>query len=112
MRFYKNSLSLTESLLPSRQEGVSIRCAVNKTARKTLSKETDMLQDWEGAYRAAVLETDEHKLMGKIDSAMAVLRACLLELDSSPEHFDERQRISDALRTLEMIRRIELNVPA
>lgn len=71
-----------------------------------------MPQEWEAAYRAAMLETDQHKLIGRIDSAMTVLRASLLELDASLEHLSERQRISDALRTLDMIRRIELKVSA
>ncbi len=58
-----------------------------------------MPQDREEAYRAAVLETDGHKLAHKIDLAMTVLRDCLLELSSSPEHLSERQRMEDALRT-------------
>src|SRR5437667_12840452 len=63
-------------------------------------------------YRAAVLETDHNKLMDKIDSATTVLRKALLEASSPPEHIGERQRIEDALRTLDMIRRIELQIPA
>jgi hypothetical protein len=69
-----------------------------------------MPQGWEAVYRQAVLETDDQRLAGKIDSAIPLLQACLLELDSSPLHFVERQRISDALRTLNMIRRIELKI--
>src|ERR1700737_3078056 len=68
----------------------------------------NMHQDWEEAYRAAVLETDHHKLIDKIESATTVLRESLLEASSSPEHLSERRRIEDALRTLDMIRRIEL----
>jgi hypothetical protein len=67
-----------------------------------------MPQSWEAVYRQAVLETDQHKLIGKIDLAIPVLRACLRELDSSPQCLNERQRISDALLTLDMIRRVEL----
>jgi len=70
-----------------------------------------MLQDWQGAYRAAMLETDQRKLFGKIESATAVLRACLLELGSSVEEDGEAERIADALRTLELIRRVELEIP-
>jgi len=70
-----------------------------------------MLQDWQGAYRAAMLETDLHKLIGKIESATAVLQACLLELGSSVEQDSEAERIADALRTLELIRRVELEIP-
>jgi hypothetical protein len=70
-----------------------------------------MVQDWERAYRAAMLETDQRKLVGKIDSATEVLRACLLELGSSNEETSETERIADALRTLELIRRVELEIP-
>jgi hypothetical protein len=71
-----------------------------------------MTQDWQGVYRAAVLETDHHKLIGKIDRAMNVLRARLLELASSPRASGEMERMVDALRTLEMIRRVELKITA
>jgi hypothetical protein len=50
--------------------------------------------------------------MDKIDSATTVLRKSLLEASSPPEHIGERQRIEDALRTLDMIRRTELQIPA
>jgi len=72
----------------------------------------NMRQDWEEAYRAAVLETDHHKLAEKIDLAITVLRQCLKESSSPPERSSERQRMEDALRTLDMIRRIELQIPA
>jgi hypothetical protein len=71
-----------------------------------------MTQDWQGAYRAAVLEADPHKLIGKIDRAMNVLRASLLELASSPSASGEMERMVDALRTLEMIRQVELKTTA
>jgi hypothetical protein len=70
-----------------------------------------MLENWEGAYRAAMLETDPGKLIGKIDSATAVLRTRLLELSSSPTESGETERIADALRTLDLIRRVELQIP-
>jgi hypothetical protein len=67
-----------------------------------------MPQHWEEAYRAAVLETDRDKLADRIDLAMAVLRACLREIRCSRE----RQRIEDAVRTLDLIRRTELTISA
>jgi hypothetical protein len=86
---------------------------MQEVARKENSfRSANMSEDWEGAYLAAVLETDHRKLMGKIDSAMVVLRACLLELGSSSNENDETQRIADALLTLEVIRRSELQIPA
>jgi hypothetical protein len=71
-----------------------------------------MSEKWEEVYRAALLEPDERKLDARITSAIPVLQGHLLELDGSPEHVGEKQRIADALRTLEMIRRVELKLPA
>jgi hypothetical protein len=67
-----------------------------------------MPQGWEEMYRQAMFETDQHKVVGKIDLAIPVLCARLKDLDSTPERLPERQRISDALLTLDTIRRIEL----
>jgi hypothetical protein len=71
-----------------------------------------MPRDWESAYREAVLETDLVKVLGKIDSARTTLCACLLELGVSGEHVAERQRLMDALSTLDLIKRVELKVSA
>ena len=70
-----------------------------------------MPQNWEAVYREAMLETDDRELMGKIDSAMTVLRGSLVELGSLPDGASERQCIADALRTLESVRDIELKRP-
>ena len=67
-----------------------------------------MPQDWGAAYREAVRETDPQKLAGKIESATAILRDSLAALDSSPERLREKQVIFDALRILDMMRRLEL----
>jgi antitoxin component HigA of HigAB toxin-antitoxin module len=105
---------VTDSLPRAAPNSVSIR----RTIQESLETESvqgvrvNIPQDWEEAYRAAVLETDYHKLADKIDLAVTVLTECLLEVSSSPEHIGERQRIEDALRTLDMIRRIELQIPA
>ena len=68
-----------------------------------------MTSDWEAVYQDAVLETDCYRLSDRIDSAVAVLCARLLELGLQPEYVGERHRIVDALQTLHMIRRTELN---
>jgi hypothetical protein len=72
----------------------------------------EMNQPWEEVYRAAVLEPDNLKLAGKLDAASVVLMQRLLELGSSSGHAGERRRLIDALLTLDMIRRIEVKVPA
>lgn len=71
-----------------------------------------MFRDWEAAYADAMLETDRQMLADKITSATEVLWSCLSELSSSPDHMVERERIEDALRTLDTLRRIELQVSA
>jgi hypothetical protein len=84
-----------------------------------------MDRDWRDAYRVAVLETNQHKLAEKINSASAVLRNCLQEISSADQpsaneqqsaadeqqSTRERQQITDALRILDMIRRTELDIP-
>jgi hypothetical protein len=67
-----------------------------------------MPEDWEPAYTSAMLETDSKKLAVKIDVAREILQSWLSELSSSPEHRRQRERIEDALRTLDLVRRIEL----
>jgi signal transduction histidine kinase len=74
------------------------------------SGNSEMRQNWQEIYRAAVLETDHHKLANKIDLATAALGEVLREPSSGPEHSSEKQRITDALRTLDIIRRIELQI--
>jgi len=104
---------VTDSLPRAAPNSVPIRRTIQEFAGNEMHKESvNMYQDWEEAYRAAVLETDHNKLMDKIDSATTVLRKSLLEASSPPEHIGERQRIEDALRTLDMIRRTELQIPA
>jgi hypothetical protein len=71
-----------------------------------------MTRNWGEAYADAMLETDYRQLAAKIDFAAQVLQSCLLELSSAPEDAQERQRIEDALRTLDTVRRIELRASA
>ncbi|HKW18154.1 MAG TPA: hypothetical protein VJO35_11670 [Terriglobales bacterium] len=71
-----------------------------------------MTQDWEAAYANAMLETDRKKLAVKIGAATEILQSWLSELSGLPEHARQRERIEDALRTLDMLRRIEPQVSA
>jgi hypothetical protein len=72
------------------------------------TRSVNMPQSWEAVYLQAMVEPDHDKLIGKINLAIPELRACLKELASSPERVIQRQRILDALLTLDTIRRIEL----
>ena len=67
---------------------------------------------WAEAYRAAGLETDHRKLADKLESANVVVWERLLEISSASDHAKERQQLMDALLTLDMIRMIELKIPA
>jgi hypothetical protein len=67
---------------------------------------------WEEAYRAAMIETDQGKLVDKIEAANVVLSERLLEIGSSSDQTKEREQLTDALVTLDMIRRLELKIPA
>jgi hypothetical protein len=70
-----------------------------------------MGSNWQEIYQAAVLETDRDKLAQKIDSALVLLQNQIHELSSSGHDSMERQRMTDALLTLETIRRIEIQIP-
>jgi hypothetical protein len=61
-------------------------------------------QAWEELYAAAVLETDSNKVADRIDKAQDALRDRWHTLQQMPVKPDrERQRIEDAIRTLNMI---------
>ena len=68
---------------------------------------------WEDLYVAAVLETDPNKIAAKISTAQDALRERWHELREVPLARDrEKQRVEDAIRTLNMIRVTELERPA
>jgi hypothetical protein len=75
--------------------------------------ERDEPQAWEELYAAAVLETDPTKIVDLMDKAQDALRARWHTLSQSPQKHDrERLRVEDAIRTLNMMRAIELRAPA
>ena len=74
--------------------------------------ETNEPQLWEELYTAAVLETDPSKVADRIDQAQDAVRERLYTLYQLPlAHIRERQRLEDAIRTLNMIRATELQAP-
>ncbi|MBO0912003.1 MAG: hypothetical protein J2P13_09435 [Acidobacteria bacterium] len=67
---------------------------------------------WEELYRKAVLESDPAKIQERIDLAQNALRDRWEMLEQIPlPHDRERQRVEDAMRTLELIRNTELRAP-
>jgi hypothetical protein len=67
---------------------------------------------WEELYAAAVLESDPAKIQERINLAQSALRDRWQTLGRIPlPHDHERQRIEDAMRTLDLIRNTELRAP-
>ena len=61
---------------------------------------------WEGPYKAAVLELDLEKLPQRVHEAKAAIDARLHELQlDHGGRAEERQAISDALASLNVLRR-------
>jgi hypothetical protein len=70
-------------------------------------------EPWEELYVAAVLETDPGKIADRINLAQGALRDRWKTLHEMPRARDhERQRVEDALRTLNLIRQNELKASA
>lgn len=75
--------------------------------------EANEFTPWEELYVAAVLETDPAKAADRIDVAQDALRERWHTLSQAPlARNPERQRVEDAIRTLNMIRLHELEPPA
>jgi len=75
--------------------------------------ETSEHKVWEELYVAAVLESDPTKMADKISLAQDALRERWHELRQVPlARHRERQRVEDAIRTLNLLRLTELEHPA
>lgn len=74
---------------------------------------TDDPGEWEDLYAAAVLETDPAKMNDRIAHAQDALRRRWHDLRATPSADDrELRKIEDAMRTLFMIRDVELRASA
>ena len=75
--------------------------------------EVNQPNQWEELYAAAVLETDPEKMSERIDLAQDALRDRWRDLQRLPLARErERQRVEDAIRTLNLIRDTELRSSA
>ncbi len=75
--------------------------------------ERNELKAWEELYAAAVLENDPTKVAYRISLAQDALREHWQMLCRTPRARDrERQRVEDAMRTLDLIRQTELRTSA
>jgi hypothetical protein len=69
-------------------------------------------EPWEELYAAAVLETDPSKIGDRINTAQDALRDRWQTLHQMPlARKHERKRVEDAIRTLNLIRKTELEAP-
>lgn len=75
--------------------------------------QTNQSMPWEDLYAAAVLETDPEKISERINLAQDALRSRWRDLQELPvARTCERQRVEDAIRTLNLIRQTELQSSA
>jgi len=70
-------------------------------------------QPWEELYAAAVFEADPRKIADRVNTAQQELRRRWQSLHQTPLRNDrERQRVEDAIRTLNLISQTTLEPPA
>jgi hypothetical protein len=61
--------------------------------------------EWQGPYLEALMETDQRKLVGRVDFAERAILGRLKEIQSSSKRHTEEQAIEDALRGLIFLKR-------
>jgi len=80
---------------------------LTKLAKGALTTLTRSRLEWQGAYQAAILETDDSKLLEKIVAAEGVIGLRIQSLIGLP-HDGEGQELDDALRALRVLRKERL----
>jgi len=68
--------------------------------------------EWQEPYLEALMETDQRKLVGRVDLAERTIFLRLKEIQSSSKRGSEEQAIEDALRALTLLRKGESGVGA
>ena len=67
---------------------------------------TDLeFSEWQGPYLEALMETDQRKLVGRVDFAERAILGRLKEIQSSSKRHTEELAIEDALRGLTFLKR-------
>ena len=61
--------------------------------------------EWQGPYLEALMETDQRKLVGRVDFAERAILVRLKEIQSSSKRRTEEQAIEDALRGLTFLKK-------
>jgi hypothetical protein len=67
--------------------------------------------EWEKAFQAALIETDENQLKKKVTDAEAAIFQRLQELDDSSSSAEERQALADACHSLLVVKKEVLKFP-
>ena len=61
--------------------------------------------EWQEPYLEALMETDQRKLVGRVDLAERTIFLRLKEIQGSSKRGSEEQAIEDALRALTLLRK-------
>jgi len=85
---------------------------IHRTSRCRSPSPLAMIKGKKKSSPASCRETEHRKLADKLDAATVVLWQRLWELGSATGQAEERPRLTDALLTRDIIRRIELKIPA
>jgi hypothetical protein len=77
-----------------------------ESSRQWRSAMSDLeFPDWQGPYLEALMETDQGKLVGRVDVAERAIFLRLKEIQSSSQRRSEEQAIENALMGLTFLRR-------
>ena len=60
-------------------------------------------ENWEGAYRLAVVEVDGRKMPERISAAREAIAGRLREMEGDSDHREERDRLEHALNALKVL---------
>jgi signal transduction histidine kinase len=67
---------------------------------------------WQDLYRDAMLELDEATLYSKIETARAAIRQAMEALVSEEGNAEDKQVMTEALRNLQVLQRLEMKMSA
>ena len=65
---------------------------------------------WQDLYRDAMLELDEATLCSKIETARAAIRQAMEALVSEEGNVEDKQVMTEALRNLQVLQRLEMKM--
>jgi len=66
---------------------------------------------WQELYKAAMLELDHTLMHSRIEEARTAIRRAREELISKDGNVEDRQAMTEALRSLQTLQRLEAKIP-